>query len=150
MNNRGFTLIELLATIVLLALVLSIGSIAITSIIKNAKDKNYDLLITNIRDGAEVYYQECKYANNSGITCRDDMTITLGELLKYGYIKGNDTDSSSKYIITNPHDDENIGMCTIKITYSNGEVSVDTSESGGSCPTHCDFNPKDTTCVKTG
>lgn len=134
-NNRGFTLVELLATIVLLALVLSIGSIAITSIINSAKDKNYKLLITNVKDGAEVYYQECKYANNSGITCRDDFTITLGELLKYGYIKGNDTDSSDKYIIVNPLDEKNIGDCTIKITYSSGEVSVSAVNPSGSCPT---------------
>ena len=133
-NNRGFTLVELLATVIILSIVIGIGTIAITSMINNAKNKNYDLLITNIKDGAEVYYQECKYANNSGITCSDDYTVTLGDLVTYGYVKGNSTDTDNKYTITNPLDDESISDCKIKITYSNGKVSVGAVTHSGSCP----------------
>ena len=72
MNNGGFTLVELLATIVLLALVIGIASYSINAIIKNSQEKNYQLLINNIYDATEVYYQECKYTNNTGITCSEE------------------------------------------------------------------------------
>ena len=143
MNNRGFTLVELLATLILLALVIGLGSVAITSLINNAKNKNYALLITNIKDGAEVYYQECKYANNSRITCtgnaNNGYTITLGELVTYGYVKGNSTDESKKYTIVNPLDDENIKNCQIKVTYTSGKTSVSAINPSGSCPTNDDY-----------
>ncbi len=64
MNNGGFTLVELLATIVLLALVIGIASYSINAIIKNSQEKNYQLLINNIYDATEVYYQECKFIRN--------------------------------------------------------------------------------------
>ena len=59
-NTKGFTLVELIATIVLLSLVMGIGAFSITQIIKSAKEKDYKLLIENINNAAELYYQECK------------------------------------------------------------------------------------------
>ena len=55
MNNKGFTLVELIATILILALVMSIASYSIINVIRNAKQKNYDLLIDHIKEGAELY-----------------------------------------------------------------------------------------------
>ena len=48
-DNSGFTLIELIATIVLLVIVMSIGVFSFSAIIKNAKEKNYSLLIKEIK-----------------------------------------------------------------------------------------------------
>lgn len=135
MNNKGFTLIELLATIVLLVLVMGISAFAIVSVINNSKEKNYDLLITNIKDGAEVYYQECKYANNSGITCSSNGNVSLGDLVKYGYVKGNDQDNKGKYSLVNPNDNEPINSCVINVAFSGGKVRVSAVTTSGSCPT---------------
>lgn len=145
MNNKGFTLVELLATIVVLAMVISIGTYAITGIINNAKEKNYQLLITNIKDGAEVYYQECKYsskvATNSGIECKkvagtNKYEADLGTLVKYGYIKGNDTDNNKKFTISNPKDDKNISTCKINVWFddSSKTLKVSAVNPSGSCP----------------
>ncbi len=136
-NNKGFTLIELLATIVILVLVIGLGSYAITNIIKNSKEENYKLLVKNVKDAAELYYQECKFANsnNTGITCTSDWTVTLGNLVSYGYLKGNDTDSNKKFTIVNPKDNVNISSCKIKINYSGGKVNVSAVNPSGSCPT---------------
>ena len=68
MNKKGFTLIELLATIIILALVMSIGAYSITAIIKNSKQKNYELLIGNIKDAAEELYDKVRmYTDMNGI-----------------------------------------------------------------------------------
>lgn len=140
MNRKGFTLVELIATLVILALVMSLGAYSIISIINNSKEKNYELLINNIKDGAETYYNECRFANNSGINCTkiDDgsYNISLGDMVKYGYIIGNSTNKDDdKYTIVNPNDEENISSCSINIKYENGKIIVSANTTSGSCPT---------------
>lgn len=143
-NNKGFTLVELLATIAILAIVMGIATFSITAIIKNSKEKNYQLLITNIKDAAETYYQECKYTNNTGITCTKDdsgnLNITLEDLLKYGYLKGNSTNNDKNQTIVNPNDNVDISKCQIEISYSNGTIEVEAIDPTGSCPT--EYNKK--------
>ena len=149
MNNKGFTLVELLATIVVLAMVISIGTYAITGIINNAKEKNYQLLIANTKDGAEVYYQECKYsskvATNTRIGCTSitengvvKYQTTLGDLVNYGYLKGNkqDAENDKKFTIVNPKDDVTISECTINVWFddSSKTVKVSAINPSGSCP----------------
>ena len=135
LNKKGFTLVELIATIVVLSIVVSIGSYSITNIIKNAKEKDYNLLINNIKDAAETYYQECKYSdntgNNTGIDCNIDPT--LKDLITYGYLKGNGTDDK-KMNITNPKDDNDISDCKISINYENNHIKIKTISGPSSCP----------------
>lgn len=128
LNKKGFTLVELIATIVVLALVVSISAYAITNIINSAKEKNYDLLIKNIKDASETYYQECKY---SDITCND--TVTLQYLVDYGYLKGNGT-KDNKMVIVNPKDNKNIGECSIAVKYEDGKLTIEDKTNNDSCP----------------
>lgn len=140
LNNKGFTLVELLATIAILALVMGIATFSITVILNKSKEKNYQLLITSIKDAAETYYQECKYSNNTGINCNKNtdgsLKTTLGELLTYGYLKGNGTEG--KNVITNPQkNDVDISSCSIIIKYNNGSINVenDNFTVNDTCPT---------------
>ena len=135
LNKKGFTLVELIATIVVLALVVSISAYAITNIINSAKEKNYELLIKNIIDASETYYQECKYSNNSGITCDD--TVTLQDLVNYGYLKGNGT-KDDKMEIVNPKNNIDIGECSIAVKYENGKLTIESMSNNNSCPN--DYN----------
>ena len=137
MNRKGFTLVELLATIIVLALVMGIASYSIIKIMKNSKEKNYELLITNIKDAAEAYYQECKYARNDAITCNLS-DVTLGTLVEYGFLKGNGKDSNDKYTLVNPRNDKNISNCHISISFSDGNIEIN-AESGDDCPTNEDY-----------
>lgn len=142
MNRKGFTLVELLATLIILAIVMSLGTYSIINIINNSKNKNYDVLISNIKDSAETYYQECKFAQNSIITCTKDgdgYTITLGDLVTYGYLKGNSKDDEKKFTIVNPKDNNSIAACTINVTYNNG-IAITANNPTGSCPTQADYN----------
>ena len=143
MNNKGFTLVELLATLVILALVMSIGTVSIIAIVNNAKAKNYDLLVKNIKDAAELYYQECRYSNNSGISCvttGESYQISLGDLVTYGYLKGNSKDDNSAYSLVNPNDKETITACIIKVKNVNKKITVEDVTNSGSCPTQADYN----------
>ena len=146
LNKKGFTLVELIATIVVLALVVSISAYAITNIINSAKEKNYDLLIKNIKDASETYYQECKYSNNSGIICNynetlQEYTVKLKDLVNYGYLKGNGTEDNkidnkidNKMKIVNPKNNEYIGECSIAIKYEDGKLTIEDKTNNDSCP----------------
>lgn len=144
LNKKGFTLVELIATIVLLALVMGIGSYAITNVIKSSKEKDYELLITNIKSGVEAYYQECKYSDGGYVDCplidgEGYYSIKLGALVEYGYLKGNSTISSGvnkdKFTLVNPSDNADISECLIKYKYDSGKMKIITSSTGDSCPT---------------
>lgn len=128
LNNKGFTLVELIATIVILSLVIGITSFSITTIIKRSKEKDYNLLINEIGNAVELYYQECKYVNDN---C--DNEITLGYLVTNGYLKGNSS-NEDKYTIVNPNDGENIYDCEISYKYENGKFNIEAVNPTGSCP----------------
>ena len=144
MNNRGFTLVELLATLVILGLVVSIGSVTIITIMNNVKQKNYQLLKANITSAAETFYEECEYADDSNPSlyqfCTDSLVnntyiVTLGNLMAMGYIKGNSKEGSA-YGLINPVNNGDIGPCLINVTYdtASGRIIVTPNGVGDSCP----------------
>lgn len=141
LNEKGFTLVELLATIVILALVMGIGSYTITNVIKSSREKDYELLIGNIKDSLELYYQECKYASNSEITCNigylngvDTFTTTLGDLISYGFLKGNGTNQTERSVLVNPLDKNDISGCSVECQYSGGMFQCKNISDISSCP----------------
>ena len=128
LNKSGFTLVELLATIVVLAIVIGIGSYAITGLIQSSKENNYELFIEEVNNAVEGYYLECKYVNDD---CLDQ--ITLDYLVKYGFLTGNSNDNDMG--IVNPLDNVDISDCNIRYTYSNGKILIEAVNPSGSCPT---------------
>lgn len=138
MNNKGFTLVELIATIVILAIVMGIGAYSITAIIENSREKDYELLIKEIVNATETYYQECKFVDNN---CDSDSQITLDFLVTHGYLKGNSVktdetnENKEKFILVNPKDNKEISNCEIKYQYSGGKITVSAVNPTGSCPT---------------
>lgn len=138
-NNRGFTLVELIATIVILGVVLSITGFAITTVIENARKKNYELLITDIKSAAELYYQECTYMAPSSLTKDENnicdlSSITLGDLVKYGYLSSNDTTENNTSKVIHPDTEKDISSCRIKFTFENDKIKV-TAVTTENCPT---------------
>ena len=57
-KNKGFTLIELLAVIVILGILVSFSTVAISKIKKNQDKKNYENVISSILTGAKAYNAE--------------------------------------------------------------------------------------------
>ena len=126
---------ELIATIVILAVVLSITGITISSVIIGARSKNYDLLITDINSAAEIYYQECKYMSSDISICSSE-NVTLGDLVEYGFLASNDPDKNYKVINPNAKEEtaKDISTCKIKIELLNNKVTVIPVNPTGSCP----------------
>ena len=143
LNNKGFTLVEVIAVVVLLSLIVGIAGYSITAIIKNSKEKDYQLLVKEIKNSVELYYQECNFVDNN---CNSN--ITLGYLVSNGFLKGNDVGDDDKSTIMNPNNNVNISQCSIKYSYnngniiveSNGEISTGCPEGEKCCPTSLDYS----------
>lgn len=94
MKNKGFTLIELLATLIILALITSVVTIVTLNTMKKAKEKERDILVANIIDGATAMALECVNTTPKELpicgNINENNKIPLGDLVKYGYIKGDE------------------------------------------------------------
>lgn len=148
LGNKGFTLIELIATLVVLSIVMGIGAYSVTSLITNAKEKDYELLVKEIKNAVELYYQECKYSDNSNIVCpvasefngHDSYSITLNHLVNYGFLKTNAKDDNGNNILVNPNDNKDISDCEFRYMYYDGRFWYGTDyEPGSSCPELIDW-----------
>lgn len=137
LNKKGFTLVELLAVIILLAIIMGFGSYAVLGIINNNKENNYNLLIDEIYNSVELYYQECRYVNRDDDCLDGEVEITLGDLVVNGYLKGNHEDDEMKLV--NTKDNKEITDCIIKFTYGSGKFVIEDMTLGGSCPTTNDY-----------
>ena len=94
MKNKGFTLIELLATLIILALITSVVTIVTLNTMKKAKEKERDILVANIIDGATAMALECVNTTPKELPICGNINknnkIPLGDLVKYGYIQGDE------------------------------------------------------------
>lgn len=132
MNSKGFTLVELLGVVVILAILVGIITPSILKSLNNGKQTSYDILIENIIVASKSYYEECKYGNlkdNVGNKRNCDSSITLGELVNLGFLKGTnekvcDVDGNNcktKLVIKNPKTDDDISTCEIKININKND-----------------------------
>jgi len=136
MNNKGFTLIELVVTVLILALVMTLGTYSVIVIIKSGKEKNYNLLIKNITSAVEDYAIECKYSPSDleKILSEDshfcdkgtygNSGIKLGELVEYGYLSGNGKRDDGNYRLEDPNTGESISECLVNYTWNNNKITV--------------------------
>ena len=94
MKNKGFTLIELLATLIILALITSVVTIVTLNTMQKAKEKERDILVANIIDGATAMALECVNTTPKELPICGNINkrkiIPLGDLVKYGYIQGDE------------------------------------------------------------
>ena len=100
MKRKGFTLVELLATIIVLAIVLSITLYSIIRIINSTKEKSYQVTIKNIEEHANDYLLEnserlffLTHNANSEDDKYEYQCVTVKNLVDYGYLENNITDS---------------------------------------------------------
>lgn len=94
MKNKGFTLIELLATLIILALITSVVTAVTLNTMQKAKEKERDILVANIIDGATAMALECVNTTPKELPICGNINknnkIPLGDLVKYGYIQGDE------------------------------------------------------------
>lgn len=147
MNNKGFTLIELIATIAILALIVLISVPAVTSVINGSKNKSYNILVSNIIVAAKDYYEECKYNNEAISSICSQNSVTLKQLVDYGFLNGTNKEgcagANCKTVI-NPKNDNDIGACKIKVTATEdakGKITytINKNDTNSSCPTDTEY-----------
>ena len=96
MNNNGFTLIELIASIIIIAMLVTIVSISISSTVRDYKESLSKTQISIIEEAANVYYLKegikNSYENRSFKLC-----VNLSYLIENDYIE----DESIKNIYDN-------------------------------------------------
>lgn len=142
LNKKGFTLIELITTVVILALVMSIGAVSITAIMDKSKEKDYQLFIKEIKNATEEFYIECTFDDKTNLDCPTINSgyykINLGTLISSGHLKGNST-KDDKITLVNPKDSKPISNCEIKYKYENAKIIVEAINQTGSCPTTEDY-----------
>lgn len=123
LNRKGFTLVELIAVITILGIVATISGITITSNLKKAKDKQYSLLMGNIKNAVTSYYNECKYGGQSDMVCPAnsdgvEYTIKASVLIDNGFITPNKDN-----MLLNPST-ETTKICTIKYKYDTASADI--------------------------
>jgi len=90
-NNKGFTLVELLAVIAILSIVMSVVMYFAIDTVRTAKNKSYQVTVSNIENEATSYVLE---QNKSFDWIIDDggrtqhQCITVQDLIDTGYFKG--------------------------------------------------------------
>ena len=108
--KKGFTLIEVLAVIIILAILALIAVPAINGVLKNSRQKAYDLQVDTIEEAAMKYSIE-----HNEILPKDDGIFTnqlmLSQLISSGYIEK--TDNGKIY---NPIDNSEMNGC-VNIKY---------------------------------
>lgn len=79
MNNKGFTLIELISVLAILGLVGTVFTISLNYTLKKNQQNECNNFIKEVEESA------CAYA---GVHCTKNNcdSVTLGTLIKYGYI----------------------------------------------------------------
>jgi len=87
MNNKGFTLIELLATVVILAVLFLFMTPKIINIIRDAENKNKQIVETKIIDAGKEYVTDYnKEFIQNFVNVNDYGCISINELIDVGLV----------------------------------------------------------------
>jgi prepilin-type N-terminal cleavage/methylation domain-containing protein len=87
MNNKGFTLIELLATVVILGILFLFLTPKILNVIKNAENKNKQIIETKLIDAGKEYVTDYnKEFIQNFVNVNDYGCISISELIDVGLV----------------------------------------------------------------
>lgn len=110
MREKGFTLIELVCVILLLAIIISLSTIAIVNVVQNSKERenkaSMELIKTAVNDYIDKYENDFHIEN--GVTYCIDVQDLIDENLLISNIS---------------YDGEKINEKTVKTEYNNNNYS---------------------------
>lgn len=119
MKNSGFTLVEVIAVIALIAALVLLVVPKLADMDTKSKEKMYNAKVTEILAGAYKYGTD----NIDNLT-NECLDVTVGTLLKLGYVK---SDDNSGFYVTNPKNNESMNNLIICVKYENGKVVTNVS-----------------------
>lgn len=113
-ENRGFSLVELLAVIVLLGIIATAATIAVSRYLNKAQKQSYETMESSVYDAAQNYMMD--YVGN----LEEDMTISISDLVKMEYLdslidpaKKDGTQCSGDVVVKNVAASLNDGVYTL-------------------------------------
>ncbi len=115
MYKKGFTLIELMAVIAIISLITIISIPVIKNIVSSQKQKEYNVLVDNIKSAAKIYISNNPdLLNNTSQGCIQ--TVTIATLQDAKLLEKNLVDPINKTVIEAT---EHIDICVSgdEITY---------------------------------
>jgi prepilin-type N-terminal cleavage/methylation domain-containing protein len=101
MNKKGFTLVELLAVIVIIGILATFLVPSIFKMVKNAKDKSYNILIGSFEENARLYTSRHRDEIENYLDQYNYYSLTLNDLK---------SDDLLKTPITDPRNDQEIDL----------------------------------------
>src|SRR5574344_2185953 len=129
MNNKGFTLVELLAVIFILAIILLIGVPTISKVIKDNKEKAYDIQISSFLGSVKIWATDnVRNLPVSGSASE----VTLAQLENQAYVA-----KDVKNPLTGSAFDTTMSFCVRNI---NGEYDYSVSDGTGCSATSTKTN----------
>lgn len=125
-NERGFTLIELLAVIVVLAIVMLMGAMAVIPRMNDARKQAFALEANTAIQGAQQYLMsnELKASGSATVfptSAGTPVCVTIEELINDGTI---DFDSNYKGYVLIEKKEANKSVYLYQITMTNGTIAV--------------------------
>ena len=97
--KKGFTLIEMLAVVILLGLLALIGTMSVTNILRNNREKAYQTQLDNIKNGAKIWAtKNMKLLPNND---KESISLTLLDLKKAGFVVEDLTNPKTETLFPN-------------------------------------------------
>ena len=97
--KKGFTLIEMLAVVILLGLLALIGTMSVTSILKDNREKAYQIQLDGIINSAKIWASKnMKLLPNND---KESISLTLLDLKKAGFVEEDLTNPKTETLFPN-------------------------------------------------
>ena len=123
MKNKGFTLVEILATIVIMAVLLTIAIPGVMGISKSIKDKMFCTKVNNIEEAAKLYGKDFIDEVDTGALNE----VTVKQLIEYNLYKKEEDGCSlnkddNKPCVLDPRDNSSMDEGKVVLHSSNKKV----------------------------
>lgn len=142
MKQKGFTIIELIATLMILAIVITITILSINAVAKKVKENQRSNLISVLRVAAK------NYKDDTGIK-----KVYVDTLIKKGYTEADETDKAGEKIIKDPVDNSSLNCYLFDFDenqegdFLSGDCSIDVINNSIATITYCTYPDGQTSCV---
>lgn len=128
MSKKGFTLVELLVTVSIIAILVAVGMVTYSSVIKQGRDSKRQSDLRSIQSVLEQYYSDQLFYPSGDLPWNNSLTNAAGN--------PNTVSQSKTYLKITPSDP--LGTPNYAyVAYSNVTVGAGCNNTNPKCSTYC-------------